>query len=195
MSSEARFVRSAGRPADFIRDDRPMVVFAGRSNVGKSSVINCLLNRKNLARVGSEPGKTASVNYFLAGEKVWFVDLPGYGYARVSQEEQARWARLMEDFFAEGERIRLGLCLVDARHSPTELDRQMAGLFLRCGCGLAVAANKWDKLKKSQTQSSLEQIRQGLALEEGTELIPFSARTRLGRRELLGVIARWCDTI
>ncbi len=185
----AVFVRSAGRKADFIRDDRPMVVFAGKSNVGKSSVINCLLGRKNLARVGAAPGKTTNVNYFLVADSLWFVDLPGYGYARRPQAEIDRWGRLMEDFFAESERISFGVQIVDGRHSPTALDQQMSALFGGCGCPWAVAANKWDKLKKSEMEPNLARIRQVLDLGEDILLVPFSAEKRTGRDELLGAIS------
>ncbi len=185
----ARFVKSAGNKADFIRDDRPLVVFAGKSNVGKSSVINCLLGRKNLARVGSAPGKTTNINYFLVADSVWFVDLPGYGYARVSQAERDRWGALMEDFFTESQRIRVGVQIVDGRHAPTALDVQMSALFADCGCHRIVAANKWDKLKKSEMEPNLALIRRTLELDEETLLVPFSAEKRTGRDELLGAIS------
>ncbi len=187
----AVYVKSAGKSADFVRDGRPMVVFAGKSNVGKSSVINCLLNRKNLARVGSAPGKTTNVNYFLVGDAVWFVDLPGYGYAKVPQAERDRWGRLMEAFFAESERITCGVQILDGRHKPTALDVEMNGLFERCGCPRAVAANKWDKLKKSEMEPNLALIRETLDLGEDTPLVPFSAEKRTGRLELLGVLSTW----
>ena len=187
----AVFVKSAGRKRDFIRDDRPLVVFAGKSNVGKSSVINCLLGRKNLARVGASPGKTTNINYFLVGDRVWFVDLPGYGYARVSQAERERWGALMEDFFAESERIRFGVQIVDGRHAPTALDRDMHALFAGCGCPFAVAANKWDKLKKSEMEPNLALIRETLDLGEDVPLLPFSAEKRTGRQELLAAISAW----
>ena len=185
----AEFVKSAGTKAGFIRDDRPCVVFSGKSNVGKSSVINCLVNRKNLARVGSAPGKTTNVNYFLVGGSVWFVDLPGYGYAKVPQAERDRWGRLMEDFFAEGDRITLGVQILDSRHKPTELDCMMSDLFDRCGCPRVVVANKFDKLKKSEYEPNLARIRETLALPEEVTLLPFSAEKRTGRQELMGILS------
>ena len=185
----AVFVKSAGKKADFIRDGRPMIVFAGKSNVGKSSVINCLLNRKNLARVGSAPGKTTNINYFLVADSLWFVDLPGYGYAKRPQAEIQRWGQLMEDFFAESERITMGVQILDGRHKPTVLDEQMNGLFADCGCPYVVVANKWDKLKVSEKEPNLAMIRQTLQLEEDVLLLPFSAEKRTGRLELLGAIS------
>lgn len=185
----AAFVRSAGRKADFIRDGRPMIVFAGKSNVGKSSVINCLLGRRNLARVGASPGKTANINYFLVADSLWFADLPGYGYAKVSQAERDRWGRLMEDFFAESERISFGVHIVDGRHRPTALDVDMHSLFAGCGCPYAVAANKWDKLKRSEMEHNLALIRDTLELDEDVPLVPFSAEKGTGRETLLGAIA------
>ena len=162
----AVFVKSAGRKADFIRDERPCVVFSGKSNVGKSSVINCLLGRKNLARVGAAPGKTANVNYFLVADRVWFVDLPGYGYAKVPLAERERWGRLMEDFFSEPARITMGVQIVDGRHKPTELDGMMNELFASCGCPRVVVANKHDKLRASEREANLTLIREALALPE-----------------------------
>lgn len=189
----SEFVKSAGNKAGFIRDGRPCVVFSGKSNVGKSSVINCVLGRKNLARVGASPGKTTNVNYFLVGGAVWFVDLPGYGYAKVPKAERERWGRLMEDFFAESERITLGVQIVDGRHKPTELDCMMSELFSGCGCPRIVVANKWDKLKKSEMEPNLAQIAETLALPENVLLLPFSAEKKLGRTELIDAIAREVD--
>ena len=185
----AEFVKSAGSKSGFIRDGRPCVVFSGKSNVGKSSVINCLLNRKNLARVGSAPGKTTNVNYFLVSDAVWFVDLPGYGYAKVSMLERERWGRLMEDFFAENN-ITVGVQIVDGRHKPTELDCMMNELFASCGCPRVVVANKWDKLKKSEMEPNLALIRETLGLGDDITLMPFSAEKRLGRDELRAFIER-----
>ena len=127
--NQAEFVLSAVKPATFIRDGRPQVTFAGRSNVGKSSVINRLLNRKNFARVGATPGKTTQINYFRIDGKIYFTDLPGYGYAKVSKDERDRWGRLMENYFAEEGLITLGVLIVDARHKPTADDVTMCDYF------------------------------------------------------------------
>lgn len=185
-----KFIRSAASKKDFLRDGRHTVVFAGRSNVGKSSLINSLLNRKNFARVGGTPGKTVQVNYFLV-DGVYFVDLPGYGYARVSGDERRRWGELMEDYFAEQELITLGILIVDARHAPTADDRTMADYFRAAGRPFVVAANKCDKLKKSEIEPSVQRIRETLALEEDTEVIPYSCENGMGRRDLLGIIEKY----
>lgn len=188
--NNAVFVKSAASPEGFIRDARPAVVFAGKSNVGKSSVINRVLNRKNFARVGEEPGKTIHVNYFLVDERVYFVDLPGYGYAKVSQAERQRWAGLMEAFFSEPGRASLGVMIVDSRHRPTADDESMARLFMDSGMPLAVAANKCDKLKKSELGPNLALIRETLSLPESVPLIAFSAQSGAGRDALLYEILR-----
>ena len=187
--NRAEFVRSAASAGQFLRDGRPQVVFAGRSNVGKSSVINCLTNRRNFARVGATPGKTAQINYFLLDAALYLVDLPGYGYARVSQAERERWGRLMEDYFASDGLITRGVLIVDARHAPTEDDRTMFSWFRETGCPCVVVANKVDKLKKSETEAHLEQIRASLALREEDTLIPFSAETGLGRNTLAAALS------
>ena len=188
--SRAEFVRSAAIPKQFIRSSLPAVVFAGKSNVGKSSVINRLLNRKNFARVGASPGKTVHVNYFLIDEKLYFVDLPGYGYARVSQAERDRWGKLMEDFFAEPSLMSLGVMIVDARHKPTADDVTMAAWFKDSGRPMLVVANKLDKLRKSEIEANLAQIRETLALPADVTLIPFSAEKGQGRDALLAEITK-----
>lgn len=185
--NRAEFVKSAVKPADFIRD-LPGVVFSGKSNVGKSSVINRLLNRNNFARVGAAPGKTIHVNYFRIDARCYFIDLPGYGYAKVSKAERSRWAALMERFFASPEGIALGVLIVDARHRPTEDDRTMANWYRQTGCPLVVAANKFDKLKKSEAEPNLQRIRETLELGEGVQILPFSAEKGTGRRELLAIV-------
>ena len=178
----AEFVLSAASPKDLLADGLPQIAFAGRSNVGKSSVINRLLGRKNFARVGAAPGKTTHVNYFRIDDRFYLVDLPGYGYARVSQGEKERWARLMESYFARPERITLGVLVVAARHRPTADDRQMADWFRGTGRPFVVAANKVDKVKPSARTESLDLIRSVL---EAPELIAFSAEKGTGRDDLL----------
>ena len=181
----AEFVKSAASPSQFIRSAIPSVAFAGKSNVGKSSVINRLLNRKNYARVGASPGKTVHVNYFLIDSKIYFVDLPGYGYAKVSQSEKNRWGKLMEDYFAQEGLIDLGVMIVDSRHKPTADDVTMAAWFAGSGCRLVVVANKVDKLKKSEIEPNMKLIRETLSLPETVTLIPFSAEKGLGRDALM----------
>ncbi|MCI9288869.1 MAG: YihA family ribosome biogenesis GTP-binding protein [Oscillospiraceae bacterium] len=189
----AQFVRSAAKPADFPRDGLPQVVFAGRSNVGKSSVINRILNRKNFARVGSAPGKTTHINYFSVDQKLYLVDLPGYGYAKVSKQERDRWGRLIEAWFSDTDRMALGILVVDARHKPTADDCMMAQVFLSSGKPFLVAANKLDKLKKSEINGNQQLIRETLALSDSIPLILFSAERGEGKEELLGKIKHYLE--
>lgn len=185
--NNVEFLISAASPQNFPNNDIPEIAFAGKSNVGKSSVINRILQRKNFARVGETPGKTIHVNYFTIDKKCYFVDLPGYGYAKVPQAEKERWGKLMENYFA-ADRIDLGIFIVDARHAPTNNDITMANWFLESGCPFVVVANKLDKVKKSQIEGNLQTIRQDLALPEDCPLIPFSAHTGAGRDELVKLI-------
>lgn len=181
------FLRSAVKESDFPRDGLPQVVFAGKSNVGKSSVINKLLNRKNFARVSAQPGKTIHINYFVIDKQMYLVDLPGYGYARVSKAEQQRWGELMETYFAEG-LLTLGIQIVDIRHKPTRDDVTMADWFRASGQPWVVIANKLDKIKKSQLEGNLAVIRQTLLLPEDVPVIPFSAEKGDGRDRVLALI-------
>ena len=178
------FVISAAKKADFPRDQLPQVVFAGRSNVGKSSVINCLLGRKNFARVGNSPGKTTHINYFRVDNQLYLVDLPGYGYAKVSQAERARWGRLIEQWFQDPSLMTLGIQIVDARHKPTADDCTMVECFKQSGKPFIVVANKLDKLKKSEIEPNFLRIRTTLQLDDSVKVIPFSAEKKIGRREL-----------
>ena len=171
------FVRSAASLKDCPHDRLPQIAFAGRSNVGKSSVINRLLQRKNFARVGEAPGKTTHINYFLVDQVLYLVDLPGYGFAKVPKAEKERWAKLIESYFADPDLITLGVLIVDARHKPTENDVTMARWFQQTGRPYAVVANKLDKLKKTQIEPSL-----------AVALIPFSAEKGEGREALLALI-------
>ncbi len=184
----AEFILSAASRRDFLRDGLPQIAFAGRSNVGKSSVINRLLGRKNLARVGSAPGKTTHVNYFRVDGSFYLVDLPGYGYAKVPRAEKERWARLMEDYFSAPESITLGVMVVDARHKPTANDCLMAEWFKGTGRPFVVAANKVDKVKKSALAENLAQIRTELELDDAVRLIPFSAEKGTGKEDLLSLL-------
>ena len=178
------FLISAAAPRDFPKTRLPEIAFAGKSNVGKSSVINRILQRKNFARVGEKPGKTIHVNYFVIDRKAYLVDLPGYGFAKVSQKEKDRWGKLMEDYFAAN-RIDLGILIVDYRHPPTKNDITMANWFLESGCPFVVVANKMDKLKKSELEPNLKTIREDLELPDTTPVIPFSAEKGNGREELV----------
>ena len=183
----AEFVRSVTSVADCPKDGLPQIAFAGKSNVGKSSVINKLLLRKNFARVGEAPGKTTHINFFRIDNKIYLVDLPGYGFAKVSQSEKERWGKLMEDYFAAN-RITLGILIVDYRHPPTNNDITMARWFLDSGCPFAVVANKMDKLKKSELVPNLQLIHQDLELPDSCPVIPFSAEKGDGRDALVKLI-------
>lgn len=187
---KVEFIRSAAQPNAFVADGMPQIAFSGKSNVGKSSVLNCVLQRKNFARVGQKPGKTVHINYFKVDQRAYFVDLPGYGYAQVAASEKERWGRLMEAYFAQAERITLGVMIVDARHAPTKLDCVMADLFKDTGRPFVVVANKLDKLKKSEVEPNLRCIRETLGLPEDVNLIPFSAEKGTGREELVREILR-----
>lgn len=183
----AEFLRSAVQASDFPRDGKPQIVFAGKSNVGKSSVINRLLNRRSFARVSAQPGKTIHINYFDIDDKIYLVDLPGYGYARVSKAERDRWGQLMDTYFAE-QLMTLGILITDIRHAPTADDQTMASWFLQSGVPFAVIANKLDKIKKSEREGSLNRIRGVLRLPEECPVIPFSAEKGDGREAVLALI-------
>ena len=191
--NRADFVRSAAAPEQFLRDGRKQIAFAGRSNVGKSSVINRILNRKNLARVGASPGKTTQVNYFNIDDKLYLVDLPGYGYAKVSKSERERWGRLMENYFRASGLIDLGVLIVDARHAPTADDVTMRGFFRASGRPMLVVANKMDKLKRGEIEPNLARIRETLELEEDEALVPFSAEKGDGKEQLIGLLRAFCE--
>ena len=191
---KAEFARSVGAQDGFLRDGLPQFAFAGRSNVGKSSVINRLLGRKNLAYVGASPGKTTQINYFLVDSRAYLVDLPGYGYAKVSRAEKERWGRLMESYFQQGsDFITAGVLIVDIRHKPTADDVTMHTWFRETGCQEIIVANKLDKLKKSQVEPALALIRETLELDEEDVLVPFSAEKGTGKEELLGLLNAACE--
>ena len=191
--NKAEFVLSAVKQSTFVRDGRPQVTFAGRSNVGKSSVINRLLGRKNFARVGATPGKTSQINYFLIDGQIYFTDLPGYGYAKVSKDERDRWGRLMENYFQEEGLITVGVLIVDARPKPTADDVTMCDWFKGTGCPFIVVANKLDKLKNREIEPNMQRIRETLELDESVALVPFSAEKGVGKTEVLSLIEQLCQ--
>ena len=192
--NNVEFIKSAANAADLIDSPLAQIVFSGKSNVGKSSVINKLLNRKSFARVSSSPGKTIHVNYFLVDGKAYFVDLPGYGYAKVSKIEKARWSKLMEQFFIQPDHITLGVMIVDARHKPTADDKLMAEWFAASGCDMIVVANKIDKVKKkSEIDRNMADIRETLKLRDETQIMMFSAEKGTNRDELIAEIEKAAD--
>ena len=197
--NKVEFIKSAAASRDILRDGLPQIVFSGKSNVGKSSVINRLLNRRNIARVSSSPGKTIHINYFLIDDKAYFVDLPGYGYAKISKSERDRWAKLMEVYFTDVSQIALSLMIVDSRHKPTGDDITMSQLFKSACCPLTVIANKIDKVKSSEKEQNISQIREKLGLAAETLIIPFSAEKGDGRESLLAEIENavkvWYDSV
>lgn len=180
----AEFIISAASPKDFPKNQLPQIIFAGKSNVGKSSVINCLLNRKNFARVGASPGKTTHINFFMIDKRLYLVDLPGYGYAKVSQAERKRWGKLIDEYFSQEKSVDLGIFIVDARHKPTADDQIMANWFQQTGVPYCVVANKADKLKKSQYDAAISLIAETLGIDKDAVVL-FSAEKGQGKDELL----------
>jgi GTP-binding protein len=187
------FIKSAPNEQDLVADGLPQIVFSGKSNVGKSSVINKLLNRKNFARVANSPGKTVHINYFLLDKRAYFVDLPGYGYAKVAKTEQMRWSKLMESYFNGKDHITLGVMIVDSRHKPTNDDITMAQWFKSTLCPLVVVANKIDKVKNSEKDTNIKLIRETLDFPEDIPVIPFSAEKGTNRDILLSRIFQAID--
>ena len=185
--NKADFIASYGISSQLPDSDRPEISFSGRSNVGKSSLINKLCSRKNLARVSSTPGKTATINFY-AVDDCYFVDLPGYGYAKVSKTERDRWGKLMENYFQSAGLIHLGVQIVDARHKPTADDVTMHDYFVQTGCPVVIVANKLDKLKAREIEPNLAQIRETLSLRDDELVIPFSAEKGTGKEQLIAAI-------
>ena len=189
--NNAVFEKAFATAEQLEESDLPEICFCGRSNVGKSSLINAVLGRKSIARVSSKPGKTVTVNFYRA-DNVRLVDLPGYGYAKVSVQEKERWGELIEAYFASGT-IAHGVLIVDIRHKPTADDVVMANWFLQAGVAFTVVANKLDKIKKSELVSSINTIKTTLHLPEHVEVIPFSAEKGDGRQALWGAILPACE--
>lgn len=185
---DAKLTATAVKYEQYPPTDLPEIALVGRSNVGKSSLINCLANRKNMARTSSTPGKTATINFYDFGGKFRIVDLPGYGYAKVSQKEREKWAGMIENYLSRRENLALVIQLVDARHKPTADDKTMFDWIKTYNYEPFVVATKLDKLKKSQVEGNLTKIYEELQLNEESVLIPFSAESRVGREEVLELI-------
>lgn len=179
---------TAVNPSQYPIDGKPEVAFVGRSNVGKSSLINYLVNRKALARISSTPGKTRGINFYNVENKLYFVDLPGYGYAKVSQKEKDSWAKMINQYLTERKSLRLLILLIDIRHLPTELDKTMLDWIRGNQLNLIVVATKADKLAKSDIQKHLEQVRNTLGLIVQEYILPVSSEKKFGREQLWELI-------
>ena len=166
----------------------PEIAFAGKSNVGKSSLINALMNRKSLARTSAQPGKTQTINFYNINDELYFVDLPGYGYAKVSQQEKEKWGKMIEKYLHRSKVLQAGILLVDIRHEPSANDRQMYEWILANGYHPIVIATKLDKINRSQIAKQVKLVKQGLGVDKDTIVIPFSAETKQGREEIYDLI-------
>ena len=174
-------------------NDRPEVAFAGKSNVGKSSMINALMNRKSYARISATPGKTQTINFYNINDALYLVDLPGYGYARVSEKEKAQWGRMIERYLHGSSQLREVFLLIDIRHEPSANDRLMYQWIVDQGYEPVIIATKLDKIKRSQVQKHVNMLKEGLALVPGTTVIPFSSVTKQGRDEIWELIEKDCE--
>ena len=167
---------------------KPEVAFAGKSNVGKSSLINALMNRKSLARTSSQPGKTQTINFYNVNDAVYFVDLPGYGYAQANEKVKAQWGKMIEDYLHKSKQLKTVFLLIDIRHKPSENDCIMYNWICDHGYQPVIIATKLDKIDRSQVQKQLKMIRETLQVVKGTVMIPFSATTKQGREEIYDII-------
>ena len=165
-------------------NDKPEIAFAGKSNVGKSSLINALMNRKSYARISATPGKTQTINYYNINDELYLVDLPGYGYAKVSEQEKAQWGRMIENYLHSSRQLKAIFLLIDIRHEPSANDKMMYEWVVAQGYNPIIIATKLDKLKRSQVDKHVKMVKQGLNLIPGTIVIPFSAETKQGREEI-----------
>ena len=168
----------------------PEVAFAGKSNVGKSSLINGLLNRKSLARTSSQPGKTQTINFYYVNQSLYLVDLPGYGYAKASEEIRAKWGRMVENYLHKSKQLRAVFLLIDIRHAPSANDKQMYQWIVSQGYEPIIIATKLDKIKRSQVAKQLKLLKEELKLLPGTKLLPFSAQTKQGREQIWEVMEK-----
>jgi GTP-binding protein len=169
-------------------NNMPEIAFAGKSNVGKSSLINALMNRKSLARTSAQPGKTQTINFYNINSELYFVDLPGYGYAKVSVQEKQKWGKMIEKYLKQSKVLKAVFLLIDIRHDPSANDRQMYEWILANGYHPIIIATKADKIKRSQLQKQIKAIKQGLEVEKDTIVIPFSAESKQGREEIYELI-------
>jgi GTP-binding protein len=181
----SEFITSAVQPEQYPTDNRLEIAFVGRSNVGKSSLINSLVNRRKLVKVSGTPGKTRLVNFFLINNEFYFVDLPGYGYAKVSKTEKAGWGKVIETYLVNRTQLRRIILLVDCRHKPTEDDRIMYNFIKHYGYSCTVVATKTDKLTKNELKKNIAMLQEELNLEDGDELLLFSSLNKSGKEELL----------
>ncbi|MEZ3479572.1 MAG: ribosome biogenesis GTP-binding protein YihA/YsxC [Lachnospiraceae bacterium] len=172
------------------QNELPEIAFAGKSNVGKSSLINALINRKSLARTSSQPGKTQTINFYNINGELYFVDLPGYGYAKVSQQEKEKWGKMIERYLHQSKVLKAVFLLVDIRHDPSANDKTMYEWILSNGFHPIIIATKADKINRSQLQKQIKAVRQGLGADKDTVVIPFSAQTKQGREEIYEVVDR-----
>ena len=171
------------------------VAFAGKSNVGKSSLINALMNRKSLARTSAQPGKTQTINYYHINEKMYLVDLPGYGFARASEEVKAKWGKLIEDYLHQSKMLHAVFLLIDIRHDPSANDRMMYQWIVEQGYHPIIIATKLDKIKRSQIQKHVKMLKQGLDLVPGTKVIPFSSVSKQGKEDIWELIEAECFNV
>lgn len=191
--TKAEFIISAVGPNQYPEDALPEIALAGRSNVGKSSLINRMINRKNLARTSSTPGKTQHLNYYRINDRVYFVDVPGYGYAKVSKTQREVWGKMIEKYLQERETLKLVLQIIDLRHPPTKDDELMYDWLKAYDLPVCVVATKADKIPKSRWQKHLKIVKEGLVLRAGDPLILFSAEKGIGKDELWEQIARYAE--
>lgn len=173
-------------------NDKPEVAFAGKSNVGKSSLINALMNRKSYARISATPGKTQTINFYNINDEMYLVDLPGYGYARVSEREKERWGKMIERYLHSSAQLKAVFLLIDIRHDPSANDRMMYKWVVEQGYNPIIIATKLDKIKRSQVQKHVKMLKEGLDLVPGTKVIPFSSQTKQGRDEIWELIEKEC---
>ncbi len=169
-------------------NQHPEVAFAGKSNVGKSSLINALMNRKSLARTSAQPGKTQTINFYNVNDEIYFVDLPGYGYARANEEVKAKWGKMIEDYLHKSKQLKAVFLLIDIRHEPGSNDKIMYDWIVKQGYNPIIIATKLDKIKRSQVDKQVKLIKTALKTKPGTLVVPFSAETKQGRDEIYGIL-------